>query len=669
MESDKEKSINSADSKLEGKVEFKGEVKPEEATEPKVTEHMDTKTPINDIETPEKKFLKDFEKNSSEVKRKKVIKLAIAFGGIVLGILFLGILGVIFKLDSFIFPSTVFGKFMDFSSRPLESVQICIQTKCVFTDNQGLYSIEGLKYGKYDITATKDRYYKFIETIDIQRGKNEVNREMQPFGFGEIRGFLKTETELNPTDLKLFLDDAEVALDSENAFVIKDKMIGTYRLKLVSPFYQDFDLAFELKEGLRDFGEIVLVESRDVSFNVKDWISNQPINTVAILIGEKTVNTDPEGNAIFADLPIASKYDYKITKDGYKTIEESITLSDNTKLIDLNSIRMVRMGKTFYTSNRSGNYNIYTSDYDGSNEKMVSDNKGSNFAPKLSTDGKSIFFLSTRDGFHGAYNELIPVVYKVNLDGSGLSKITQTKYEDNGSIGYYDYNGGKRAYTRYSNDGSGSVQDLYFGNINGTEMSKVFTLPDNDGYFASIVISPNGKSIVAIYNDYTLGSPVSRIIHINPTNGEKRNLYEAPPYYYPTLLEFSSDSNSILALTSSHEDVNVNLYRIFINENKVLKITNNSNIERDAFFTPDSKKVIFFDVRDSKMNIYVKDSTGANELQLTESGKIEGIMQVTNNLVTYIEDNQLMIVDINYPKVIQKVSSNVSFYQGSGWVD
>ncbi len=655
--------------KLESKVEFKGEDKPEEATEIKVTEHMDTKTPINEIETPEKQFLKEIEKTTSDNRRKKIIKMTIIFGGIALFVILVGILGIIFKLDSYIFPSTVFGTFKDFSARPLDSVQVCIQSKCVFTDNEGSYSITGLKYGKYDITAEKDRYYKFIETIDIQRGKNEVNREMQPFGFGEISGKLKSTSDLNATELKLMLDDVEVPLDSQNGFLIRDKMIGTYRLKLSSPFYQDFDIPFELKEGLRDFGEIVLIDTRDIQFQIKDWINNQAIEAAEVKIGEKAVKTNAEGVAIFADLPLTNKYEYKIAKDAYRNIEESLSITDTSKIIDPVAIRFVRIGRLVYTSNRSGNYNIYTSDYDGGNEKMISDNRGNNFNPVQTFDGKSVFFLSTRDNYVGAYGELIPVAYRVNMDGTGLIKITENKYEDYGSIGYYNFIAGKRAYTKYSHEGPISQQDLYFGNISGSQTNKIFSLTDDEGYIGNMMISPNGQSIVAIYNDYSGPSPVSRIVHINPTNGVKRDLYIVPPYFYPTLLGFSNDSNSILALASAEGDLNLNVFKISINVNNVTKITNNSNVELNAFFTPDGKKVLYYDNRDAKVNIFSRESNGSNEVQLTEVGKVDAVTQITNNLVAYVEQNQLMIVDMNFPKVAQKVTSNVSIYKGAQWND
>ena len=75
---------------------------------------------------------------------------------------------------------------------------------------------------------------------------------------------------------------------------------------------------------------------------------------------------------------------------------------------------------------------LWVMDADGSNKKMLLRNKATNFAPSWHPDGKRIIFSSNRDDWHedirqyGHNFEL----YLINIDGTGLERITVNKTFD-----------------------------------------------------------------------------------------------------------------------------------------------------------------------------------------------------------------------------------------------
>lgn len=613
------------------------------------------------LKSAEEMLVEEFEsltdKNS---KRKKLIKALVIGGVALLGMILLGITTLVLKLDALIFPSSVFGTITDFSSRPLDNVEVCMQGRCVLTDNEGYYSLNDLKYGVYDLTAQKDKYHDFKEQIDVQRGKNEVNRQLKPFGFGEIIGKF-TASNLLLEGTSLMVDEEEVVVEADGSFAIKEKMIGTYTLAFTSPYYKDFTSDVELKEGLKDLGDILLVDSRDLTFMIKDWITSTPLKDVKVKINELEQVSTEEGKVEFKDLDLADSYTFETIKEGYNVIKETLNTPQSPEVFPVKELALVRSGRVVYTSSRLGNSNVYAADYDGSNEKMLSDNRGYNYAPQLLNDKQTVLFLSTRDGITDAYGEPIGLVYRVNIDGSGFSKYSKTNYEDYGGVGQYSFQAGKRAFLKYDYDG-GIWQQLYFGNLDGTETKVIFDSTKFDGYMKEFILAPDGNSVAMTLVDAAEGSPVEYLVRINTQTGNRTDLKQLMPFTSTYLSDFSGDSKHVLIISSGMGDGVSNVYRISIQDGTVSKVTNNTVSQDSAVFTPDPAAVYFSDSRDGRSELYKIGAQGGNEIKLTTSGKFNGIIQMSGSLVFFLEEGKLKVVDSNVPGQIKEVTANISNY-------
>jgi Tol biopolymer transport system component len=618
------------------------------------------------VKSAEEMLVEEFESLTTRgSKRRKMIKALVVGGIAIFAIVFLAIATLVLKLDSLIFPSSVFGTITDFSSRPLDNVEVCMQGRCVLTDNDGYYNLSDLKYGIYDLSAQKDKYHNFLEQIDVQRGKNEVNRQLKPFGFGEIVGILSVP-DLKLEGLSLKVDDEDVEVNTDGSFAIKEKMIGKYSLSFTSPYYKDFTSDVELKEGLKDLGDVVLLESRDLTFLIKDWITSQPLKDVKIKINDLEQTSNEEGKVEFRDLDLADNYAYETSKQGYNSQSETLTTPSAPELFALQEVEMVRTGRVIYTSSRLGNSNVYAADYNGGNEKMLSDNRGYNYAPKLLNDNQTVLFLSTRDGITDAYGEPVGLVYRVNIDGSGLSKYSKTSYEDYGSVGVYNYQAGKRAFIKYDYDG-GIWQQLYFGNLDGTETKVIYDSTKFDGYMKEFILSPDGKSVVMTLIDTAEGSPTEYLVRINTENGYRTDLKQLMPFTSTYLADISNDSKNVLIISSGMGDGVSNVYRVGILDGNVSKVTNNTINQDSAVFSPDPSFTYFSDSRDGRSELYKIGSQGGNEIKLSLSGKFNEIIQMSGSLVFFLEEGKLKVVDSNVPGQIKEVTSNISTYNMGGF--
>lgn len=609
------------------------------------------------VKSAEEMLVDEFEELSRITsKRNKLKKLLLKAGVIVLGIIVLSILGLVFKLDAYIFPSSVNGIITDFANRPLEGVSVCVSIDCAITDNMGYFNLSTIKYGNYTVTVNMERYHEINEDIYVQRGINEYNRQLQPYGFGEIKGVLGSSDEVIIEGMELRLDDEMLLINEDMSFNASEKMIGKYVLSFTSPYYKDFETEVNVTEGVMDLGEVLLDDSRDIEFIVKDYVNELVVQDVKITINEIELKTTSEGTAKFTDLDLSLSYSYNISKDGYNPKAGEISIEDTTSLYPLQELNLVRSGKIVYTSSRTGNYNVYSSDFDGSNEKVLSDNRGNNFSPELLTEG-TVLFLSTRDGVKDAYNQPVALLYKVNLDGTGLTKVSRTNYEDHGSIGTYSVKAQRRAYIKYNPDG---LQELYFGNIDGTYMAMIYSNASFTGGLHDLLIAPDGRSILLSLSDSTSGTMREYLVRINTESGVRTDLVALNNYSYTRLVDIASDK--ALVISSGFGDPNYDIYGVDLLSGTHSQFTTNTISEIKAYYSPDLQSIYYYDSRDLKTDLYVKRAPSYQEERLTSSGKIGGIVYIKDDLLFYIEENKLKVLDPQFPSRTKEVTSNVTNY-------
>ncbi|HEY0378272.1 MAG TPA: protein kinase [Pyrinomonadaceae bacterium] len=139
-------------------------------------------------------------------------------------------------------------------------------------------------------------------------------------------------------------------------------------------------------------------------------------------------------------------------------------------------------GRLVYSSDVSGNRDLWVMDADGSNQKQLTSDSASNFNPAVSPDGRYIVFVSDRkDGRHN--------IWRMDPDGANPKQLTSGNYDRNPSFSP----DGK--WVVFTSMGAANP-NLWRVPIDGGEPVKL-----SDKFSVSPMVSPDGKLIACYYWD------------------------------------------------------------------------------------------------------------------------------------------------------------------------
>jgi eukaryotic-like serine/threonine-protein kinase len=138
-------------------------------------------------------------------------------------------------------------------------------------------------------------------------------------------------------------------------------------------------------------------------------------------------------------------------------------------------------GKAVYSSNVSGNIDLWVMNADGSNQRQLTTNAGNNSQPIITRDGRYIIFVSDRSGTSN--------IWRLDADGTNPKQLTSGSGENNPHctpdgkwVVYTLLGAGKPTVWRVSIDG-GAPEHMI------------------DRYTTNPTVSPDGKSIACFYRD------------------------------------------------------------------------------------------------------------------------------------------------------------------------
>lgn len=626
------------------------EAKPERAlgTEEKaVAEHHD----ITKIDAD--KLVADFSKHEARKKiNNKALKIFFLVGGVLLVAIITGILLIVFKFDSAIFPVTVTGRILDYAGRPLENVNVCVQSKCAVTDANGNYKVTGLTYGNYYVTAEIENFRKLNEEVDLQRGTNQIDRSLEALGMGEINGKLKTASELITTNLTITIDGQLITVNPDQSFNLKNKTVGKYKIEIKSPSYTDIISEITVQEGNNNLPEITLQPACDISLQVNDWLSATALKSYQVKLADKEYTSNSDGVLSITDLPFTTQTEITINSDGYNQKLFSVT-DLKQQLNQVGPYNLVKNGKITYVSERLGYQNIYLANFDGSDEKILTDNKGDSILPVFYDNNKKIGFFSTRDNLKVAgYVTYLPYYY--DIANNKMVKITKDPTVNTG-VNSSSFQASLTTYTESIYQGGINTEKLFVKNLDGTNPRQITA--KESGYVSSIKISPASEFL--IFSWYGYSAEKSGVFYVDIKSKEIRNIYNSGSNY-AYVYDISSDRKSALIRVEDGSNGTSDLYSINIYNGKPTRLTNSSIAETEARFSLDASHAFYLSKRDNKTNIYRVNINGESETALTSDGKVESFYQIDKNTIAYTSQQSLWILDISETgKTAKKVTESV----------
>ena len=255
-----------------------------------------------------------------------------------------------------------------------------------------------------------------------------------------------------------------------------------------------------------------------------------------------------------------------------------------------------------YLSNQSGNFDIFIIDEDGKNQQQLTQNQGWDWAPKWNAHLQAILYNSNDTSNNFSIQAITADGMKKELDTRELeefllspdgNKVLYTlRDKKNSYIGMYDLTQDKNqlliAHPSYNGRPSWSPTGDQFSFIS-----------DRDG---------NGELYVY---DFKKEKP------IRLTKSEKREKYtswspDGASIYYT--YHYSDEKDK------EHNDI----FKVDVGKKKVTQITNDQQFYQEICVSPDGKKIAFHAKRDGKHHLYLIDTDGSNEIQLTTADAYHG---------------------------------------------
>ena len=248
--------------------------------------------------------------------------------------------------------------------------------------------------------------------------------------------------------------------------------------------------------------------------------------------------------------------------------------------------------KVAFTSNRSGNNEIYLMNADGSNQINLTNHPANDGNPTLSFDGSKIAFISNRDGSFA--------IYVMNADGSNQTRLTN----DPAGIGSpaFSPDGGKIAFTLFR-DGS---NEIYVMNADGSNITRLTYNPADDNF---PTFSPDGSRLA-----FRSGRDGNNEIYVMNADGSNQTRLTNDPAF-DSEPAFSPDGSKIAFRAG--RDGNFEIYLMNADGSNPLRLTDNAANDIKPTFRPDGSRLAFVSERDGNQELYAMNPDGTNQTRLT----------------------------------------------------
>jgi Tol biopolymer transport system component len=257
-----------------------------------------------------------------------------------------------------------------------------------------------------------------------------------------------------------------------------------------------------------------------------------------------------------------------------------------------------RDGRTIvFVSWRDGNGEVYAMDADGSAPRNLTQNPAKDVRPAWSPDGRRIAFVSRRDG-----NKEI---YVMNADGSGKRNLTRDRASDD-DYPTWSPDGRKLAFFGGRVPPWGS---LYVMNADGSGLRRLTRNPRiSRGHF---VWSPDGRTIyVGRYLVSTDGSGSRMLPYITLT-----------PVWSPDgrRIAFTRTPRPRPGPGPCCDATPKDIYVMNADGSGTRRLTHNAGYNAEPAWSPDGRKIAFSSTRDGNREIYVMNADGSNQRNLTRN--------------------------------------------------
>jgi hypothetical protein len=253
-------------------------------------------------------------------------------------------------------------------------------------------------------------------------------------------------------------------------------------------------------------------------------------------------------------------------------------------------------GRIAFTSNRSGNGDVWVMNADGQFPLNFTDAPGEDIDPAWSPDGTKLAFASNRDGD----NE----IYVANGDGSGLTKLTNNTSDDREPT--WSPNGELIA---FRSNRTGNNEIFRMAASNGASQTNLTNDAASD--FAPDW-GPDGSEIA--FQRFTSGSGTglgNEVFKMNADGQGDTGLTNNSSSISDGQPSWAPNGNTIAY--NSNSDGDFEIFTILSGGGTATQRTSNTALDQEPVWSPDGALIAFQSNRDGHNEIYTMTSTGGSQ--------------------------------------------------------
>jgi TolB protein len=261
-------------------------------------------------------------------------------------------------------------------------------------------------------------------------------------------------------------------------------------------------------------------------------------------------------------------------------------------------------GRIAFTSDRSGDPEIYTMNADGSDLKRLTNAPGEDALPRWSSDGQRIVFYSVRDGQRE--------VYSMNADGSEQTRLTNNPADD--AYPTWSPDGGRIAFST-NRDGE-AQREIYVMNADGTGQTRLTDTP------------PAVQGLRGI-SEFPLWSAGGRIafssirggldtLQLFAMAGDGSNQAQVTNDQVGALLPNWSPDNARLIYYSERSN-EADVFVVNADGTGETQLTHTPGEDLAGAWAPDGSKILFTSHRDGVYQLYAMNPDGSGQTRLVAS--------------------------------------------------
>lgn len=599
---------------------------------------------------------------------KRFLKISGIFAAIAIGCLIILLLISSTNIDTQVIKITLTGRVLDRqTNEPIENAVFSINQNEVARSNaNGEYSIPGLNSGDVTVNISADGYQNLTESTRVGRVLLDYTTRkdflLESSLVGSLSGkFVANDPTYNFLNDKLTVGDREIDIKEDGSFS-GNVPSGDVNFLFESINFRNIQRNIKLEAGSNTLEDIALETAGDIVGELKSYVKEDLVLNTKFFVEnilQDQVDISQDGKFAIKDLDVEREYRIRVTADGYNTRDYLIRIRQGEN--QLFNFKLVEEGSAFFLRRQAEGGNapifLYRSDFDGENESLITNYNIDAFSRFYSIEENRLYYQSSFDnayrqtGNSGRLN--MPYIYNPETSVTERLTINTTNLAELRA----NFVAKKMLNISVLRVGNQNKPQLQVMNIDGNNRQEVRLVDLASQSFDNLRISDNGAFVfysieendVDQLNRYSIDSSSTTLL----ISGEDI-----------TLFDVSTNGELVLASRRNPNTGLIDLVLFNTTTNDLRTLRENIKGTDYQFLKGDTNKVIFFERRESRYNIYsfsIDRSLEERTSSLTPDYEIKDIYQ-ESNLLYYLTNRGLLVMDLNSPKNFKLVSNNVLDY-------